>query len=95
MHKYSNVPVGFIDCYRFNGGNTTAFILLAVSPEYRGSGIAKQMLAKAEFQCKQLGFKKLMYRVEKENKASVALAKAAGFKQQSESKTQYTFTKIL
>ena len=95
VYKISNVPIGFIDCYKYNGKNTSAFILLAVSPEYRSKGIAKQMLAKAEFNCKKLGFFHLIYRVDKENESSINLAKAAGFELQSETKNQMTFIKTI
>lgn len=95
VHRISNVPVGFIDCYKYNGKMDTAFILIAVDPHYRGQGIAKTMVENAIYTCRKIGFKKMMYRVEKENTASVRLAQSMGFEQTSETKNQITFTKSL
>lgn len=95
VHRISNVPVGFIDCYKYNGKMDTAFILIAVDPHYRGQGIAKTMVENSIRTCRKIGFKKMMYRVEKENTASVRLAQSMGFEQTYETKNQITFTKPL
>ena len=95
VHKINNHPVGFIDCYKYNHSNHSAFIILAVNPAYRGNGIGKLMLKKAEYNCKLLGFQKLIYRVEKENIPSFNLAKKNGYTLTLQTKNQYTFIKEL
>lgn len=94
VHKISNRPVGFIDCYRLNGlSHHEVFMILAVSPEYRHNNIAGSMLKKAEFECFQRGFYSFHYRVDKGNEASINLAKKHGYKKIHETKNQIVFRK--
>ncbi|MBQ8130918.1 MAG: GNAT family N-acetyltransferase [Bacilli bacterium] len=93
IEKDNNNPIGFIEAYKYNGtSKTTAFVILAVDPKYRGRGIAKKMLAKCCNKLREMGYKKVIYKLDKGNKGSLNLIKNYNSsKMTSQSKTQYSF----
>lgn len=91
IHKVKNKPVGFIEAYKYNGTSTTsAFLVYAILKEFRNKGISKILLNKAVEGCKKEGYKYLIYRCEKENKASYNAARSFGFELRNETKNQYS-----
>ena len=64
-----NNLLGFIDVYEFN--EKEGFIIIAVDPYYRGMGVAKSLLKSAIIVAISKNFNKLIYKVDKSNKASV------------------------
>jgi ribosomal protein S18 acetylase RimI-like enzyme len=99
VKKVDNTPIGFIDAYNLKTGRGSssriAFIILAVRPDRQSSGVGKEMLAKAETNLRSKGYSELIYRVERTNIPSVALANSYGFQLKSETKNQYVFHKTL
>ena len=93
IEKINNKPIGFIDAYKYNGiSDTVAFVILAVSSQYRGKGIAKKMLTNCCIKLKEMGYKKVIYRLDKENKGSFNLINNyEGSKKTNETKTQLSF----
>lgn len=73
------IPVGFIDVYKFGNDIKLGFIVLAVLKEYRGKGLASTMVKKLEEEIEAPDVKYLLWRVDKENKASIALGKSLGY----------------
>lgn len=93
IEKDNNNPIGFIEAYKYNGtSKTTVFVILAVDPKYRGRGIAKKMLINCCNKLREMGYKKIIYRLDKGNKGSLNLIKNYnGSKMTNQTKTQYSF----
>ena len=91
--KVEKGVLGYIEAYNFNGtSKNTAFVTLAVRKEGRGKGLGKKLLINCALWLKANGFKKLMYRLDKENIASEHLIKSIKESYlSSETKTQKTY----
>ena len=82
-----NRPAAFGEVYKWNGkSKNVGFIVLAVHKNYRGKGYAKQVIDRCITEIKQLGYSRLIYRVDIENTASIRLAERYGFELTKESK---------
>ena len=97
--KLKNVPVlyrhviknkAFIDLYPYNGNKEIGFIILAVNPKYRNQGLTKQLLNQTKEDCKTLGVRKLRWRCESNNEASLKSALSNGFKITAKGKSYYS-----
>lgn len=90
MHgKYKNVPVlyrhvipnkGFVDLYRYNHSDKIGFLLIAVSPKYRGKGITYDLIRICIKDSKILGIHKIWWVCAKDNVSSYKAAIKNGFK---------------
>lgn len=80
LYRYNDINKGFVEVYKYNNRDDIGFISIAVVPEARGQGIGVLLARKAINGCKIKGIKKLIWRCEIDNIASVKLAERAGFK---------------
>ena len=87
-----NRPAAFGEVYKWNGkSKNVGFIVLAVHKNHRGKGYARQVIDRCIAEIKQLGYSKLIYRVDIENTASIRLAERYGFELTKESKGYKSF----
>ena len=82
---------GFIEVYKMANSKSTGFITIAVQSEARGSNIGTRLVNTMIKYIDKNIVSKLIWRCEKDNDASNALAKKCGFKLKSESKNQNTY----
>lgn len=81
---------GFIDLYPYNNNNKIGFVILAVSPKYRGKGITQELIKQCIKDCPKLGIKKIWWRCDSSNAASYKSALKCGFKLSSKCKGYYS-----
>jgi len=87
-----NRPAAFGEVYKWNGkSKNVGFIVLAVHKNHRGKGYARQVIDRCIAEIKQLGYNRLIYRVDIENTASIRLAERYGFELTKESKGYKSF----
>lgn len=90
--KYiGSAPVGFIDVYAFDERNM--YIVLAVLKEYRGRGIAKELVKKMERDIDVKSIKYLVWKTDKDNTGSQKLARQMGYKLYHYTKTSRSYMK--
>ena len=82
---------GFIEVYKMANSKSTGFITIAVQSEARGSNIGTKLVNTMIKDIDKNIVSKLIWRCEKDNDASNALAKKCGFELKSESKNQNTY----
>lgn len=70
---------GFIDVYTFSREPETGIIVIAVEPAARGTGLSQKLVQKAIDDAPSLGIKKLIWRADTDNIASIKLAQKMGF----------------
>lgn len=70
---------GFIDVYTFSSEPETGIIVIAVEPAARGTGLSQKLVQKAIDDAPSLGIKKLIWRADTDNIASIKLAQKMGF----------------
>ena len=90
LYKDNN-PIGFIDCYDFDPEKNNAFVIYAIKPEHQGHGLSQLMLKVAADECSKLGMRKMIYRVDKDNFASIKAAIKFGFEKVADGKEQLVF----
>lgn len=95
VHKVDNQPVGMIECYPYNGkSKISVFMIYAVKKEYRGQGIAGYMVNHMnQWLRSNTDYKKIIYRVDSNNQASIRSAQKLGFKLQTKGKSYLSFYK--
>ena len=94
----NNTPIGFVDVYCLTKELLKGYIVIAVSPQYRRSGIARLLILKLliDFtnnpEYKQY---RLIWRVDADNAASINMANNLGFRQfyKSPEKIEFDFPK--
>ena len=84
-------PVGFIDVYAFDKRNM--YIVLAVLKEYRGRGIAKELVKKMEKNIDVKTIKYLVWKTDKSNIGSQKLARQLGYRLYHYTKTSRSYMK--
>ena len=85
---------GFIDVYTFDNEPETGIIVIAVEPAARGTGLSQKLVQKAIDDAPSFGIKKLIWRADTDNIASIKLAQKMGFADISDLKKnpgQYTY----
>ena len=85
---------GFIDVYTFDSDPDTGIVVIALQPRARGTGLATTLVQKAIEEVPALGIKKLIWRADVDNIASIKLAQKLGFTDISDFKKnpdQYKF----
>lgn len=85
---------GFIDVYTFDNEPETGIIVIAVEPAARGTGLSQKLVQKAIDDAPSFGIKKLVWRADTDNIASIKLAQKMGFTDISDLKKnpgQYTY----
>lgn len=84
-------PVGFIDVYAFDERNM--YIVLAVLKEYRGRGIAKELVKKMEKNIDVKTIKYLVWKTDRSNIVSQKLARQLGYRLYHYTKTSRSYMK--
>ena len=91
IYYENNQPVGFIDVYSFDKNNM--YIVLAVLEEYRGKGIAQQLISKMEHNINVKSIKYIVWKTDKDNIVSQKLALKMGYKFYHYTKTSKSYMK--
>lgn len=78
-HKINQIPMGFAEVYKYNDRDDAGFIIVAISPEARGQKIADILVQKSISGCKSNHIKKLIWRCDISNQASMKIAERNGF----------------
>lgn len=89
---------GFIDVYTFSSEPETGIIVIAVEPAARGTGLSQKLVQKTIEDVPSLGIKKLIWRADTDNVASIKLAQKMGFTDISDLKKnpdQYKYEMVL
>ena len=98
MYTPDKKHAGFIDVYAFDSDPDTGIVVIALEPEARGTGIATKLVQKAIQKLPSLGIKKLIWRADTDNTASIKLAQKLGFHDISDLKAnpdQYKYEYLL
>lgn len=85
---------GFIDVYTFDSDPDTGVIVIALMPAARGTGLSEKLVQQAIKDVPTLGIKRLIWRADNDNIASIKLAEKMGFHDISDRKSnpdQYKF----
>ena len=85
-------PVGFAEAYKYNGNSqNTAFIIVAVLEDYRKLGIGSELIQNTCNDCFNQGYTRIIYKCDKNNKNSAALAEKNGFQLISQTNDEFTY----
>lgn len=88
----NNEPAGFIDVYTLPKFKNAGLVVLAVDDKYRGRGVAKRLVNNAMSFCKsQHDLHYLRWLADKDNAASINLAKSCGFQERDRTKNELIF----
>ena len=88
--KVNGKDAGYIQLKK-SKDNTTLFVTIAVSPQYRGKGLSEKLIKAAKDYFKNSDQKMLLWRCDADNIASRKTAEKNGFKLHHKTNEQYTY----
>ena len=88
--KVNGKDAGYIQLKK-SKDNTTLFVTIAVSPQYRGKGLSEKLIKAAKDYFKNSDQKMLLWRCDADNIASRKTAEKNGFKLHHKTDEQYTY----
>lgn len=88
--KVNGKDAGYIQLKK-SKDNTTLFVTIAVSPQYRGKGLLEKLIKAAKDYFKNSDQKMLLWRCDADNIASRKTAEKNGFKLHHKTNEQYTY----
>ena len=83
IHKTKDgKPIGFAVLTKLNGNSNNVACVgsIGILKEFRRKGYAKLLIQKAKDAAREAGYKKIIYKADKDNIASIKSAESAGFK---------------